>query len=216
MVGALQYLTMIRLDTYAIHVLSQFMHTPHILLTCTLSSVFLQGTLGWDLQLRPASTPIVIVAYSSTDWVRCKDSCRSTTSYALFFGPNLIAWHSKKRHKVCKSSTEVEHRAIGYTVAETIWIRKLLHDIGIFIFISPTRVYCDNISASYKAVNPIQHDRSKLAAVDYHFVRDSVAHEDLIVRYIPTKLQLANIFIKGLSPKSVSYTHLTLPTKRIV
>jgi len=35
--------------------------------------------------------------------------------------------------------------------------------------------------------------------VDYHFVREPIAHGALIVRYIPTNLQIANLFTKGLS-----------------
>ena len=69
---------------------------------------------------------------------------------------------------------------VAYTVAETIWIRKLLHDLSIHIS-APTRVYCDNISASYMVVNPVQHDRSKHIAVDYHFFRERIAHDDLVV-----------------------------------
>ena len=70
---------------------------------------------------------------------------------------------------------------MAYTVAETIWIRKLLADIGLRLS-SPTKVYCDNVSASYMTVNPVQHDRSKHIAVDYHFVHERVAHGDLVVR----------------------------------
>jgi len=50
-------------------------------------------------------------------------------------------------------------------------------------------------------VNPVQHDCSKHIAVEYHFLRECVAHGDLVVCYIPTNLQLADIFIKGLSSK---------------
>ena len=37
---------------------------------------------------------------------------------------------------------------IGYTVAETIWIRKLLYDLGVTLS-TPIRLYCDNLSAPY-------------------------------------------------------------------
>ena len=87
-----------------------------------------------------------------------------------------------------------------YTVAKSIWIHKLLADLGLCLS-SPTKVYCDNVSASYMTVNPIQYNRSKHTAVDYHFIHERVAYGDLIVRYIPTKLQLADIFTKGLSSK---------------
>ena len=111
---------------YAIHIVYQFVHA-----SCTthLSAVkrifrYLQGTLHDGVVLRPAVTSSVIVTYSDADWAGCKDTCRSTTGYAVFFGPNLIAWHSKKQPTVSKSSTEVEYSVVAYAVAETIWIRK--------------------------------------------------------------------------------------------
>lgn len=58
---------------------------------------------------------------------------------------------------------------------------------------------CDNISATYMAVNPVLHDRSKHIAIGYHFVREQVANGNLEVKYIPTKFQLADILIKELS-----------------
>jgi len=99
---------------------------------------------------------------------------------------------------VSKSSTKVEYRAVAYTVAETIWIRKLLADIGILLS-TPTRVMCDNISATYLTANPNHHDRSKHIAVDYHFVRERVADGGVVVHNVPIQFQLADIFTKGLS-----------------
>jgi len=69
------------------------------------------------------------------------------------FGLNFISWHSKKQAIISKSSIEVEYHAVAYTAAETIWIRKLLHDVGIHLS-SPTKVGCDSISAPYMTVNP--------------------------------------------------------------
>jgi len=47
--------------------------------------------------------------------------------------------------------------------------------------------------------NPVEHDHSKHVAVDYYFVRKRVADGYLVVRYIPSSLQTADVFIKGLS-----------------
>ena len=140
------------------------------------------------------------MAYSDADWAGYKDSSRSTTGYAVCFTPNLIACRSKKQPTISKSSTEVEYRAIGYIVAETIWIHKLLCDMG-FLIATPTKLYCDNVSATYMIANPVMHDRSKHIAVDYHFVRERVAARDLTVRYILTCLQVADIFTFGLSTR---------------
>ena len=51
------------------------------------------------------------------------------------------------------------------------------------------------------SANPVLHDRSKDIVVDYHFVRERVAAGELVVRYIPTGLQVADMFTKGLSSK---------------
>lgn len=75
----------------------------------------------------------------------------------------------------------------------------------------PVRVMCDNVSATYFTVNPVLHDRSKHITVDYHFVRECVAHGDLIVRYVPTKLQLADIFTKGLPSRQFAFLNPIYP-----
>jgi len=135
---------------YALHVVSQFMHAPRSTHLRAVKRIFcyLQGTLKHGLWVCPSSSPSLVITYLDTDWTGCKNSCRSTTSrYAVFLGPNLIAWSSKKQPTIFKSSNEAEYRAIGYTVAETIWIRKLMCNLSISL-LTPVRLYCDNLSAT--------------------------------------------------------------------
>ena len=80
---------------------------------------------------------------------------------------------------------------------DTLSLRSLLAVLGLIIR-APVKLFCDNVFASYLAANPVQHYRSKHIKIDYQFVRERVAHGDLVVRYVPTKLQLADIFTKGL------------------
>ena len=79
-----------------------------------------------------------------------------------------------------------------------ICIYKPLHVVGI-VLTSPVEVYCFNISVIYFTVNRIYHDRSMHKAVHYHFVREHVVHGDLFFWHVPVKIQLVDIFIKGLS-----------------
>ncbi|XP_021837772.2 uncharacterized mitochondrial protein AtMg00810-like [Spinacia oleracea] len=201
MVGALQYLIMTRPGiTYAVHLVFQFMHAPrtsHMLVVKRIYR-YLQGTVDYGLCLRPGPDMSIMIAYSDADWAGCPDSCRSTTGYAIFLGGNLIFWRSKKQPTVSKSSTEAKYRVVAYTVQDTLWIRSLLAELRIVIR-APVKLFCDNVSASYLAVNPVQHDRSKHIKIDYHFVRERVAHGDLVVRYVPDELQIVDIFTKGLS-----------------
>ena len=44
--------------------------------------------------------------------------------------------------------------------------------------------------------NLIQHFRSKHIEIRYHFIREHVANEDIILEYINIENRLADIFIK--------------------
>ncbi|CAH9076869.1 unnamed protein product [Cuscuta europaea] len=161
---------------------------------------YLQGTKTHGLHLQPSPHPHSVLAYSDADWAGCPDSSRTTSGYAVFFCPNLISWRSKKQPTVSRSSTEPEYRAIAYTVQDTLHIRSILFELG-FPLSRAVWLLCDNVSASYLSANPIQHARSKHIDINYHFVRERVAHGDLLVQYVPTKFQLADIFTKNLAPQ---------------
>ncbi|KAL9261896.1 Retrovirus-related Pol polyprotein from transposon RE1-like protein, partial [Drosera capensis] len=155
------------------------------------------GTSSFGISLRPSDI-FLLEAYSDTDWTGCPDSTRSITDFAIYLGSNLISWQAKKQPTVSKSFTEAEYRAVAYTVADTLWIRSLLAELD-FPLVKPVRLFCDNVSASYLVLNPVLHACTKHVAVDYYFVRERMSHGDLIVRYVPTHLQLADIFTKALS-----------------
>ena len=60
------------------------------------------------------------------------------------------------------------------------------------------RSFCDNISATYLATNPINHACTKHLEVDLHFVHERVQWGDILVRHVSTQHQIADIFTKGL------------------
>lgn len=61
-----------------------------------------------------------------------------------------------------------------------------------------TLVFCDNISSVYMSNNPVQHQRTKHIEIDLHFVREKVAMGQVKVLHVPSSLQYADIFTKGL------------------
>jgi len=63
----------------------------------------------------------------------------------------------------------------------------------------------DNISATYLTVNPSHHDRFKHIVVDYHFVHERIISGDVVVPYVPTQFQLADILTKQLSSSQLSF-----------
>ena len=60
-------------------------------------------------------------------------------------------------------------------------------------------IKCDNTSAINISKNPIQHSRTKHIEIRHHFIRDHVQNENIILEFVPTEDQLADIFIKPLN-----------------
>jgi hypothetical protein len=57
---------------------------------------------------------------------------------------------------------------------------------------------CDSSSAICLAQNPVFHGRAKHIKVRYHFLRDHVEKGDIVIKYIDTERQMADIFTKSL------------------
>jgi hypothetical protein len=81
-----------------------------------------------------------------------------------------------------------------------VWARRLLSDLG-FPQSNPTPLYSDNQSAIRLVLNPEFHKRTKHIDVLFHLIREFQARGDIAVSYVPTRLQLADILTKALTPE---------------
>nr|CAN68364.1 hypothetical protein VITISV_021899 [Vitis vinifera] len=200
LVGALQYCTITRPDiAYTVNKLCQFMHAPTSTHLQVVKRVlrYLKGSLFYGLSFQPSSS-LDLIAYTDADWASCPDDRRSTSGYCIFFGGNLVSWSASKQKVVSRSSTESEYRGLANAAAELTWIQSLLKELFIPLF-QPPVLYCDNLSTTYLAANPILHSRAKHVEIDYHFVRERVLQKTLDVRFLPSEDQVADILTKSLS-----------------
>ncbi|XP_031116906.1 uncharacterized protein LOC116020577 [Ipomoea triloba] len=198
-VGALQYLTITHPDlSYAVNRLCQFMHSLTEAHWALLKRVlrYVKGSQEFGLRI-VASSSTDIQAYSNSDWAGCPIDRKSTSGYAVYLGDNLVSWGSRKQRTVARSSTEAEYKGLADVYAEVTWIVSLLVELG-FHSGKPATLWCDNLGATYLAANPVFHARTKHVEIDYHFVRDKVATGDLIVNFVSTRDQIADIFTKPL------------------
>jgi hypothetical protein len=55
----------------------------------------------------------------------------------------------------------------------------------------------DNQACILLSKNPQAHNRTKHIQIRFHFIREKVESKEIILNYIQTKSQLADIFTKG-------------------
>ena len=60
-------------------------------------------------------------------------------------------------------------------------------------------IKCDNTSAINISKTPIQHSRTKHIEIRHYFIRDHVQNKNVILEFVPTEDQLADIFTKPLN-----------------
>ncbi|KAM1198584.1 hypothetical protein ACFX2I_009959 [Malus domestica] len=197
-VGALQYLTITRLDlSYAVNQVCQFMHSPKTTHWTAVKRIlrYVKATYNHGLLYKPGNTHLT--AFSDADYAGNPDTRHSTGGFCIYLGSNLVSWSSKKQKTVSRSSSEAEYRQLAYTAAELSWLRSFFRDLQLHL-VCPT-IWCDNISSIALASNPVFHSRTKHLEVDYHYVREKVVRGQLLVNYICSQDQTADLFTKGLS-----------------
>jgi hypothetical protein len=78
---------------------------------------------------------------------------------------------------------------------EVTWLWWLFEDFGVSV--SMPTLLSDSIGAIIIARDPIKHELTKHIGVDAHFTRSQVQDGVVALQYMPSKLQLADLFTKA-------------------
>nr|GEU78568.1 retrovirus-related Pol polyprotein from transposon TNT 1-94 [Tanacetum cinerariifolium] len=136
---------------------------------------YLKGTLNLGLWY-PKRSGFDLKAYSDSDYDGCNLDRKSTSSGCQILGGKLVCWSAKKQTSDAMSSAEAEYVPIFY----------------------------DNTSVIAISNNPVLHSRTKHIDIRYHFIRDHILKGAIELHFVPTDLQLADIFTKPLAEPSFS------------
>ena len=139
-----------------------------------------------------------IEAYSDVDWVAQPNDRRSSSGYLVYLGQNLIFWSASKQRVVSRSSVESEYRGLAIATTEIVWIQALLKELCVQVAQIPLLWY-DNISAYHMAKNPVFHAQTKHIEIDLHFFRDQVLRQQVLLQFVPSEAQPAELLTKHLT-----------------
>ncbi|GJU16572.1 retrovirus-related pol polyprotein from transposon TNT 1-94 [Tanacetum coccineum] len=155
-----------------------------------------RGMIG-SLMYLTASRPDI---QFSTYYAGCNLDRKSTSGGCQIFGGKLVCWSAKKQSSVAMSSAEAEYVTTVEGCSQVLWIKSQLADYGVLY--DKVSIFYDNTSAIAISNNTVLHSRTKNIDIRYHFIRDHILKGNIKLHFVPTDLQLADIFTKPLAEPS--------------
>jgi hypothetical protein len=186
---------------FAVSVVNRYLHNPghkHWNLVKRILR-YLKGTQDLELCLGgvPTSNP-KLHGYTDADWGGDPDTRRSTSGQVFYLDSRLISWSSKAQPGPATSTTQAEYTAAYQSIAECLWLRSFLSELGLLNASLPTTINCDNAPAIKIANHHIITPRSKHFDVKCHFIRDKIANGEITLLHTPGKSNIADLFTKPL------------------
>lgn len=149
--------------------------------------------------------------FVDADWGGDSSNRRSYTGYTFMLAGGTFSWESKKQDTIALSSTEAEYMALSSACKEAVYLRRLLHEIGLYC---PDKIEIngDNLGAIHLVKNPVYHNRTKHIDIRYHHIRDVFENGLIDLKYCPSNENVADVLTKNLSKvnhvKCVTYLGL--------
>lgn len=157
--------------------------------------MYIKGTLDYELFF-DNKDQTKLIGFADSDWAGDVTDRKSTTGFMFKVFGGTVCWSTRKRSTVAVSSTEAEYIALAEAAREGVWLSNLLNDFGHAI--TQFTIFEDNQS-TISLTKKWEHKRLKHIDVKYNFIRELVAKKSMIVVYICTKDQIADILTKNLN-----------------
>jgi hypothetical protein len=160
---------------------------------------FLRGTQTQGIKLGGSTTDINLFGMCDGSYIPYADS-KSQMGFAIFLNleSGTIHARSHKSNTVSHSSFEIEIKALDELIRALVWVKGFLTDLGYDQSNIPTPVYIDNEAAitvgkSYKLTEQNSH-----MVRDLNYIHNEVAQGRILLKYIDTDHNVADVLTKAL------------------
>ena len=149
----------------------------------------------------------LLEGYCNLDWAS-QPHCHSISGLSFHYGQGAILWSAKKQNIITLSSTKAEYVAETHAAKEGIWLKTFIREV-VGGDTGPITIMEDNQGAIALAKDNKFHTRTKHIDLRYHFIHEAVKKKQVIMKYIPTTDNVADIFTKALAkPKYIHFVKL--------
>ena len=214
MVGSLIYImTCTRPDIcFSVTMLSQYLKNPtQAHLNCAKHVLrYLKATKDMCLEYSKSNSNLRIMGYSDSDWANGQDR-KSISGFCFTLKETLICWKSRKQSNIALSTCEAEYVALSSAVQEAKFLKQLYGDmVGDSVNKNVVEINVDNQGAIALAKNPVNHKRSKHIDIKFHHIRAEVQNGNVVLNYVPTEHNLADIFTKPVSRQKLNHLYFKM------
>ncbi|GJU20044.1 uncharacterized mitochondrial protein-like protein [Tanacetum coccineum] len=155
---------------------------------------YLKGTTSFGIKYNRIND-MKLIGYSDNSHNVDIDDRRSTTGHVFYLGTSPITWCLQNQTTVALSSCEAEFMA-ATAACQAIWLRELLAEVT-GLERQKVIIRVDNKSAIALSKNPVFHGRH--IHTRYHFIRECVENEQVIVEHVSGENQRADPLTKALA-----------------
>ena len=141
-----------------------------------------------------------LVGYSDASLGRNDPQGHSTSGGVIKLWGDSISWHTSRQKVVATSSMEAEYIAMNHVAKRLLTVYGLVKK-----FIKWDKlpiVYCDNSAVICAMKAEVSKSLGHLYRLEYHFVRNLFATDQIELRWVSTKNQIADALTKSLPKPS--------------
>ncbi len=169
-----------------------------------------------NLKLSFQRTGKNLEVFCDSDWANDKTDRRSFSGYVVLLAGGAVSWSSKKQRTTALSTVEAEYFSMCHAAKEVLWFQNFLQEIVNEKFLSfPQNIHVDNQGAISLAKNYVTSERNKHIELRHFFLREKVEEKLLTFTYVPSGLNIADMFTKSVQRMSLQNQKLGVGLREI-